>query len=67
MLPEPNCFRRRCVHYIGVFQKEGDEKTERHICRAFPNGIPTEIAFGENLHAAPYPGDNGIQYEPVEE
>jgi hypothetical protein len=37
---------------------------QKWICAAFPNGIPEEIAYGPNLHIAPYPGDNGIQYEP---
>lgn len=47
-------------------------------CKAFPNGVPTEILWGEidedNLrfinvhdHKTPYPGDNGIRFEPIEE
>ncbi|MBX4215694.1 hypothetical protein KW797_01975 [Candidatus Parcubacteria bacterium] len=46
----------QCVHkFLG---KNG--------CDAFPNGIPFEIANGSNDHAAPFPGDNGIQFEPRE-
>lgn len=44
-----------CVHY------QGDYK-----CAAFDE-IPRVIWFGENDHREPYPGDNGIQYEPVKE
>ena len=35
-------------------------------CKAFPDGIPTEILTGENDHTKPYKGDNGIQFEPIE-
>jgi len=35
-------------------------------CAAFPDGIPMEIWQGKNPHREPYPGDNGIQFAPVE-
>lgn len=35
------------------------------FCEAYPNGIPEEIRLGKNDHKKPYPGDNGIQYEPI--
>jgi len=40
-----------------------EESTEVNYCKAFPDGIPDEIAYGDNKHTEPYPGDNGIQYE----
>lgn len=34
-------------------------------CDAFPSGIPQNILTGKNKHKRKYPGDNGIQYEPI--
>lgn len=36
-------------------------------CEAYPNGIPLEIQTGEIKHRKKHPGDNGIQYEKLEE
>lgn len=64
-LAEPvPCWKKACRHYRGVAQPDGTEATERHVCAAFPGGIPGEIVLGKDMHAGPYPGDHGIHYEP---
>ena len=63
MIEEPRCSIRQCKHLMGVSQPDGTEESEVPFCRAFPTGIPDEIAYGDNLHLKPYPGDGGIQYE----
>ena len=59
----PNCANRGCKHFIGWKGRYG--KAYNLICKAFPKGIPEEIAYGPNLHLKPYPGDHGIQFEPM--
>lgn len=66
MIIEPTCNKRRCKYFAGVSQPDGTEATERVVCAAFPNGIPDEIAYGDNPHTHPVEGDNGIQFEEEE-
>ena len=54
MINIPICFE--CKSYI-----------DKYNCSAFPEGIPNEILVGEYDHRQPYEGDNGIQFEPIEE
>lgn len=63
MIDEPTCYTRRCKHFIGVKQDNEEEETERVVCQAFPDGIPEEIAFGDNPHLTPLEGQgNDIVY-----
>lgn len=50
MVEIPKCFSRDCIHYKGIKQDDEDELTERPVCAAFPDGIPFDISYGDNLH-----------------
>ena len=40
------------------------EQPGKHICQAFPQGIPDEIPAGKNDHLKPMPGQNNpVVYE----
>ena len=69
MLITPNCFKRKCKHYDGVILlREGDESSEVNVCRAFPEGIPFDIAYGNDLHAEVHHEQDdelATVYEPV--
>ena len=60
MIIEPRCSKRNCKHFQGVRQSDSTELTEVIVCKAFPNGIPAEIGYGENLHSEIYPGQTGV-------
>jgi hypothetical protein len=49
MIKTPNCYIRKCKHYLGI-KSDGSEETERVHCKAFPDEIPSEISFGNNKH-----------------
>jgi hypothetical protein len=57
----PTCIP--CRHFRGSTRE--DDGTHHHTCDAFPDEIPAEIWRGDNNHRKPYPGDNGIQFEPL--
>ena len=51
-VPAPMCMY--CRHYIDEWR-----------CNAYPGHIPHNILDSEHDHRVPFPGDNGIQFEPV--
>lgn len=64
MITAPACYIRGCVHYTGVIQPDGSEKTEVCACKAFPNGIPDEIVIGKNKHLKKFPSQkNDITFK----
>jgi hypothetical protein len=64
MLAEPKCYTRRCKHFLGVKWYGDEESTENNYCEAFPDGIPQEIAYGDNKHLKPLSDQgNEIVYE----
>lgn len=34
------------------------------ICDAFPDAIPVKLVLNQHDHRHPYPGDNGIRWQP---
>lgn len=59
MISEPNCYKRGCKWYIGIYQPDNTEAVEVHHCLAFPEGIPEDIAFGDNKHETVQEGQVG--------
>ena len=58
MLAVCKCYTRHCKNYSGIIQPDGTEMTETNYCKAFPDSIPDEIAYGDNDHSKPT-GDQG--------
>jgi len=51
-----HCFG--CAHY-----NRKESVMDKNTCKAFPEGIPRDLFYGP-WHTTPYPGDNGILFEP---
>ena len=50
MISTPNCYKRRCIQNLRVIQPDGTELTEKPSCDAYPDGIPSDIAYGSDQH-----------------
>lgn len=53
----PNCFH--CAHFRGAIKG-------KICCIAYPDGIPKELLKEGFTHNQPYPGDQGILFETIE-
>ena len=53
-----------CKHFMGFIYKL-DSGESIGICTAYPSGIPNEIYYQYEDHTKPFPGDNGILFEPI--
>lgn len=64
--PSSQCFS--CRHYTGWVESSakinGAPPSHVCACRAFPKGIPDAITNDNHNHRRPYPGDQGIRWEP---
>lgn len=67
MLLTPNCYIRNCKYFQGAKRLGITEDTEVVYCDAYPQGIPSDIAYGDDLHLEVREDqDNNIVYEEAE-
>lgn len=52
---------------LGICWKCEHKTLGASTCVAFPRDIPETIILGEFNHRKPFPGDNGIQFEPLKD
>ncbi len=67
------CFERECRYLTGIIDVPNlaadciTDGAHRWACPAFPDGIPDDIAYGDNLHERPDPRQEGaLVFEPFE-
>ncbi len=60
----PKCAIRDCRYFQGIIRNDDYYSKTLFYCDAFPDGIPDEITYGNNLHLKPLPNQrNKIVYE----
>jgi len=57
----PQCVR--CARL--TIPPEIPDRFQGFTCAAFPDGVPNAIVNNRHKHTTPYPGDNGMLFEPV--
>ena len=50
-----------CKHYLGK------KENSKHYCKAFPEGIPSDVFWSKITHDKPIEGDHNILYEKIED
>jgi len=57
-----------CKHFVGYIAHPDDPLGVDilPVCEAYPKGVPSTLARDEVRHDEPFPGDNGILFEPSE-
>lgn len=58
-------FENQCVRCKHLFAPDR-EKRRGFFCKAYPEGVPRDIVWNKHDHRKPFPGDNGITFEPKE-